>query len=93
MKLSDAVRAEGFAFRVLRRPNSVKGALGTGTPHQQARVYRCGSRLGIACKADSWEHCYSVSHEIAESRHGFRHTELMFCEQANLLARWHRLRP
>lgn len=92
-RLSDAVRDEGAAFRVVKHPARVRGGLGKGSARMAARVYqrRCGG-LGIACVGDSWDHAYSVSHELAEERCGFRHSELMFCEQANLLARWHRRR-
>jgi hypothetical protein len=91
--LSSAVRAEGYAFRVLKNPARVRGGLGTGLPYMQARVYETArGKLGIACKANSWDHAYSVSHEIAEHRWGFSHTADMFCEQANLLALWLRER-
>ena len=42
--------------------------------------------------SDSWEHAYAASHEIAESVHDFRHGDLMWIEQANILAAWHALR-
>jgi hypothetical protein len=92
-RLSDAIRDEGVVFRILKHPARVKGGLGTGQAHMQARIYRRrDGGLGLACLADSWDHAYSASHEIADQRHGFRHSDMTFCEQANLLARWHRRR-
>lgn len=89
LRLSDAVKAEGYAFVIRKHPARVKGGLGTGVPYMAARVYRRkdGGR-GIAAKADSWDHVYSVSHEIAESRWGFKHTADMAFEQASLLTKW-----
>ncbi len=89
MKLSDAIREEGYACRILKRPARVKGALGTGFPYMRARVYenKDGS-FGVALSSDTWDCAYSASHEIAEHRWGFNHSTDMFCEQANLLARW-----
>lgn len=91
-RLSDAVRADGFTFVVRKSPARVKGGLGTGVPYMAARVYRArDGSMGVACKADCWDHVYSVSHEIAESRWGFKHSADMFCEQANLLTKWLRM--
>lgn len=89
MKLSQAVRDEGFAFKVVKHPARVSGGLGKGFSYMKARVYRSkNGTIGIAACSDSWDNAYSVSHEIAEYDYGFNHSADMFCMQANLLARW-----
>lgn len=89
-RLSDAVRAEGYLFKVMKHPARVKGGLGTGSSHMKARAYKArDGRIGIACKADRWLYAYSASHEIAEWIHEHKHTAMMFCEQANILSLWH----
>lgn len=96
MKLSEAIRRkgsfihpEGFLCKIMKHPARVKGGLGKGFPNMQARVYKnAKGQLGIAIMEDSWDYAYSASHEIAEWYHGFDHTADMFCNQANLLARW-----
>lgn len=35
-----------------------------------------------------WHYAYSVAHEIAEVRHGFRHVEETWTHQCNVLATW-----
>lgn len=98
MTLVEAIRLEGYETQIVDRLDSVDGGLGTSFPCMDARVYRLSSPrilpngrkiyFGIALLADSWDHAYGASHEIAEHRYGFSHTAKMFCEQANLLARW-----
>ncbi len=87
MNLSDLVVAEGFGFMINARPASLETALGEPNP------YCCVQGLGqgefaIACVADSIDYVYSAAHEIAEVRRGFKHSEGMFSEQAEILARW-----
>lgn len=89
MKLSYAIRNEGFLCKVVKHPSRVKGGLGKGFACMRARVYRSANgQLGIAIVADSWDYAYSASHEIAECEYGFKHTADMFCQQANILSRW-----
>jgi hypothetical protein len=89
MKLSEAVRNEGFCFKIVKHPARVSGGLGKGFAYMKARVYRNkNSLVGIAACSDTWDNAYSVSHEMAEYEYGFNHSADMFCMQANLLARW-----
>ena len=68
---------------------NVSGGLGKGSSHMWARAYQnTNGSYGVALSADVWDNAYSAAHEIAEHRHGFRHSDLMFCEQSNLLAKW-----
>jgi hypothetical protein len=89
MKLSDAVCREGYEFTVRMSPWKVTGGLGSDQPGW-ARLYvnNEGTQYGIACVADEWDYAYSVTHEIAEHRHGFQHTAEMFAEQCNLMQRF-----
>ncbi len=89
IRLSDAVRATGWKFVKCDRPGKHPDRLGKPSPHQAA-VALSGGR--VACKHDSWSCAYSVSHEIVESMHKFRHSQQLFCDQANLLNEWHTLR-
>lgn len=92
MKLSEAIRLQGFQCKIMKHPARVRGGLGKGFAHMQARCYRNGNgQLGMAIMGDSWDHAYSASHEIAEWEYGFNHSADMFCMQANILARWIRL--
>jgi hypothetical protein len=98
LSIVEAILHEGYWPRIVKYPARVKNGLGKGFPYMQARVYELsrpkvlsnGQRFyfGIAIKDNSWDHAYSVSHEIAEHRWNFKHSADMFCEQANLLARW-----
>lgn len=89
VRLSDALRATGFRLVRCARPGSHPDRLGKGTSRVKAQVLR-GRRVAVV--ADSWRYAYEAAHEIAESRHRFRHNELMWMHQCNLLAMWHRLR-
>lgn len=87
MRLSEAVRREGYEFLVMKSPWKVEKGLGNSEPGW-ARVYVAGDRFGIACVADEWDYAYSVTHEIAEHLHDFRHSEEMFAHQCNLMQRF-----
>jgi hypothetical protein len=84
-KLSDAVRDEGYTLEVCAQPWHHAQRL--GNPLKGAPAVVCEDGV-IACLEDSWDHCYSVAHEIAEAAYGFEHSADMFCRQANILARW-----
>jgi hypothetical protein len=88
IRLSEAIRATGYAVRVTRSPARTPGGLGTGRAHMQARAFEGPRGFGVAIKSDSWKYAYAASHEIAEMRQGFKHTAQMFCDQANYLAGW-----
>jgi hypothetical protein len=83
--LYDAVHSEGYSLVTFPRPWEHPDALGSRVEGSQAQV--CAHNR-IACIGDSWDHAYSVAHEIAEHRNGFEHSARMFAEQANILARW-----
>jgi hypothetical protein len=83
--LRELVESEGYAFVVDPQPDMRPDGLGDAHAHARARVCRDGL---IACRADSLDCAYSAAHEIAEHRFGFGHTESMWAEQANILARW-----
>lgn len=91
-KLSDLFpfnwRGEVFRLEV-GDPDSAPGALGVQPLMASAQI--CEGGL-VVVRADSWDHAYSVSHEIAEYAWNFEHTPQMFAEQANILAAWHRVR-
>ncbi len=89
MKLSTAIRRAGFGVVVDPKPWRHPDRLGRPSRGTGAAALK-GDRIAIC--ADQWEHAYSASHEIAESIHGFRHCELMWTEQANILAAWHAMR-
>jgi hypothetical protein len=91
MKLSEAVRREGYQFvegDIREQASGAQPPTPLETPTEGIVV--CEGRV-VVCHADCWDYAYSVSHEIAEHRHQFQHTPEMFAEQANLLARWLRL--
>jgi hypothetical protein len=103
MKLSDAVRAEGYGLVV----GPVEWCEENGFAPVSGELIPLGEPNGpvIVCERttskrhefviivpdDSWDYAYSAAHEIAEHRDGFEHSELMWSEQANLLARWCKL--
>lgn len=89
IRLSDAVRATGLHLVVVARPASHPDKLGRASRPADVVALR-GRRL--AARRDSWTLAYSASHEIAELCHRFKHSETMFCHQANILADWHKLR-
>src|SRR5690606_27663366 len=86
--LSEGVAAEGYQLVVGELSELTKGPEGLrplGEPMNGVAV--CEGYV-IACPLDCWDFAYCVSHEIAEHRYGFQHSETMFSEQANILARW-----
>lgn len=89
MRLAELVRLEGYELIIDDNASEHPDAL--GTPQRDAlcaqackgNVIRMRSGLR---ERDAW---YAVSHEIAEDRCDFSgHTQLMFREQLNILARW-----
>ena len=88
MKLSEAVELEGYHLvigDVAMLRDGPDGYRPLGEPVDGVAI--CADGV-VICPNDCWDWAYSVSHEIAEHRHGFRHTAEMFAEQANILARW-----
>lgn len=79
MTLGELSKAEGYRL-------TIDAERCAGSPNDGARYL--GEGL-IAVPEDSFDYAYAVSHEIAEHRCGYRgHTAGVFCEQANVLARW-----
>lgn len=91
MNLSDLVLAEHYGFLVTPTPHLTPGILGNPKDAHGFDALVCndpGECLFVACLADSWDHVYGVSHEIAEHQRGFGHTLETFESQAVLLAKW-----
>lgn len=87
--LSELVESEGFEFKVEANLRELRGGLGTWFEDMIARAYKASRlKFGVACKGDDLHYAYSASHEIAEVRHKWVHSSEMFCEQANILAKW-----
>jgi len=86
LRLSDAVRAEGYDFTVDPQPWTRTDITGNPDQPETFHALLCGNTL--VATSDSWDWAYGASHEIAEDRHGHHHTERMWCEQANILAKW-----
>lgn len=84
LTLSRAVLTEGFALVIDPSPNGRADRIGDAGAGAFAQL--CSGTV-IACKADSWDYAFAVSHEIAEARCP-GHSEGTWTEQANVLARW-----
>lgn len=53
MKLSDAIKSEGYQVLIRKHPSRVKGGLGKGSSHMWARAYQNeNGSYGIALSAD-----------------------------------------
>lgn len=89
VRLSDALRATGFRLVRRRRPATHPDRLGKQQAHDKAVLL---TNRRVAVVGDSWRWAYEASHEIAEFMHNFKHSEMLFISQANILAMWHRLR-
>jgi len=96
-KLSDAVRDTpwdlGMGLVIDPNPGARPDIMGDpkGRLAEGMSVAVCRSSEGevyLAARADDWELAYSAAHEIAECRHGFRHTAEMFEHQAAILSTW-----
>jgi hypothetical protein len=83
--LSTLVADLGYHLVVDPNPSERPDGLGDVIAGAVARV--CRDNV-VACMADSFDHAFSVAHEIAEQRRGFVHGEETFCDQANILAGW-----
>ena len=92
VKLSTCIRALGYAVVITARPHHVPGVLGKAANRTARAFYTDELGYGVAVRADSWECAYATSHEIAEMRNGFKHSEQTFSEQCNFLHAWHMLR-
>src|SRR5689334_17953491 len=94
MRLSEACRTPGlgldpFELVVCANPQQHPDRLGRGTAYAAARALK-GNRVAVT--HDDWDHAYAVSHEYAEMCNGFKHSDLMWMLQCNLLAHWHKVR-
>lgn len=86
LTLFNAIRSTGWIPIRCDRPGSHPDRIGTQQAHSKAAILKNGR---IAVKGDSWDYAYEVAHEICEFHHGFKHSELFFMNQSNLLAMWH----
>ena len=89
MRLSQCIAAIGYGVVICAKPGRHANRCGKPDHRAGAAALKDGR---IAVKADDWNHAYCASHEIAEAQHGFKHSEQMFCTQANILAAWHGMR-
>jgi len=89
VKLSQCIAAVGYEFVLCAKPGRHRDRIGKPDYRSDAASLSGGR---VAVVSDCWDHAYSASHEIAESQHGFKHSELMFCTQSNILAAWHGMR-
>lgn len=87
MTLKQLIESEGYTVEYHPNPQNHVDAVGfpTQCPHIQCQLL---TDKRIATSDFSWDAAYSASHEISEERFGFEHSADMFCEQANILARW-----
>lgn len=85
--LSDLVAIYGYKLIEYPEPNKHPDALGAQNDFPGATALS-GKRIAVRTKEFCTSNFYSVAHEIAEDLHGFGHTELMWVEQCNILARW-----
>lgn len=98
MNFSDAIKSEGYGFAITpvewSPENGFKpmgGYRPLGEPNCHVIVCETESQLDlfvIVAPSDTWDHAYSAAHEIAEHRHGFKHTDSMWAEQCMILSRW-----
>jgi hypothetical protein len=93
VRLSDLVRVEGYGFMVDTEPWLQPDV--QGDPKDVETFTALAGRRGefryIVCIEDSLDHVYSCAHEIAGDRWGHEHTEMLWTEQANILAGWVKL--
>lgn len=85
--LSDLVAMYGYKLIEYPEPDKHPDALGSPGDFAGSAVLS-GKRLAVRTKEICTSNFYSAAHEIAEDLHGFGHTELMWIEQCNILARW-----
>lgn len=88
LSLKDLIEQEGYKVEYYVDPQSHPDAVGNPgkCPSASAQLL---TNWRIAIKyTDGWDAAYSAAHEICEDRNGFVHSEAMFSDQANLLARW-----
>lgn len=88
MKLSELVAAEGFGFVVVYNPALLDTVCGNPQSSADCCAQKNNSGDFIACVADTMDHAYGASHEIAESKYDFKHSFEMFSHQCAILARW-----
>lgn len=82
-----AVAEAGWTLAVRENLDCEEG-LGAFFPCMRARALK-GDIIAVRPHDDSWGNAYSISHEICEVRVGFRHSEYLYIDQCNLLAKWH----
>ncbi len=94
LTLSSLAQRYGFKLVLEDAPELRKDFLGEPGEAGDTDAQVCRGGI-IAVRRDKespkeipWQRAYTVAHEIAEVRHGFRHIEEMWAHQSNILASW-----